>query len=338
MAFHDKDIIILGAGIIGCTIARTLLEKGFNVKLVAKHLPGDEDIWYASNWAGALWHGARDLSANYKYLQTVSYRRFMNDYKMDKTCGVCKVRVQEYFDEYPSDDDLWFRAVNSNYEKLESHYSGNYAFGCEFDSVVIEPPRYLPFLKNQIESLGGQFIRKEIKDIQELYDEFGDSMIFVNASGVGPKYIKGIFDPDSYPNRGQNVLIKTRTDYAVRRAGKEYTYIIPRPMSGVVVLGGVNQPDQTHSEVDESIVKDEIRRAHELAPDIVSEDPEIAGVIVAIRPGRKGTFRLEKQKVGHRYLVHAYGTNGKGYAYSYGIAHDVCSKIEEIERDCCTSV
>jgi len=38
------------AGVIGLQCALSLLEEGFNVTIIAKHIPGDESIEYASPW------------------------------------------------------------------------------------------------------------------------------------------------------------------------------------------------------------------------------------------------------------------------------------------------
>lgn len=44
----------LGAGVSGLTTAISLLRNGYkNVKVIAKHLPGDFSSEYASPWAGA---------------------------------------------------------------------------------------------------------------------------------------------------------------------------------------------------------------------------------------------------------------------------------------------
>ena len=46
-------IIVIGAGVTGITTALLLKQKGYeNVKVVAKHVPGDMDIQYTSPYAG----------------------------------------------------------------------------------------------------------------------------------------------------------------------------------------------------------------------------------------------------------------------------------------------
>lgn len=338
--FQNKEIVILGAGIIGCATARILLQKGFKVVIVGKHLPGDTDIWYASNWAGALWHGGRRLkNDDQRYMQAVSYRHYMSDVRAEPYCGVCVVGVEEFFEEKPDTiEQLWYAGVNGNFRDMDkSKYKGKpFEYGCEYETVTIDPPRYLQFIKHEIEKMGGQFKRKEIFAIQELYSQFPESSVFVNASGVGPKFIEGIYDENCFPNRGQNVLVRTKTDKAFTRNGNEYTYVIPRPLQGVVVCGGVNQENQTHSNLDKEIIEDELRRANILAPDVVSENPDVAGYVIGIRPARKGGYRLEKEKIDdNKYIIHAYGFNGGGYTFAYGAAHFVGRAVEDIEKRLC---
>lgn len=50
----EKKIVVVGAGVAGLTTA-LLLSKNprYELTVVAKHMPGDYDIEYASPWAGA---------------------------------------------------------------------------------------------------------------------------------------------------------------------------------------------------------------------------------------------------------------------------------------------
>lgn len=46
-------IIVIGAGVIGITTALLLKQKGYeDVKIIAKHVPGNMDIQYTSPYAG----------------------------------------------------------------------------------------------------------------------------------------------------------------------------------------------------------------------------------------------------------------------------------------------
>ena len=100
----------------------------------------------------------------------------------------------------------------------------------------------MPWLGKQITKLGGRFVRQRVSSLRELYDMFPESTLFINASGLGSKTLTDVRDYNVYPERGQNVFLKTdacKTFYF--RNGQEYTYVIPRPYSHGVVLGGVKQ-------------------------------------------------------------------------------------------------
>lgn len=83
------------------------------------------------------------------------------------------------------------------------------------------------------------------------------------------------------------------------------------------------------------IARDEIARAHRLAPEIVPEAPseDTLSHIIGIRPSRKGGFRLDSEQIGQRTVVSAYGFGGGGYAFSYGIADEVTRMVTRTERE-----
>ncbi|KAI9713426.1 MAG: hypothetical protein M1820_000808 [Bogoriella megaspora] len=50
----DATITVLGAGVVGLTTALLLAKNPmYKITVLAKHMPGDYDIEYASPWAGA---------------------------------------------------------------------------------------------------------------------------------------------------------------------------------------------------------------------------------------------------------------------------------------------
>ena len=105
----------------------------------------------------------------------------------------------------------------------------------------------MPYIGEKISQLGGQFVRKRVGSLQELYDMYPGSNIFINASGWGSKLLVDVQDEKCFPERGQNVFLDTddhQTMYS--RNGQEYTYIIPRPQSHGLVLGGVKQKDNVY--------------------------------------------------------------------------------------------
>ena len=83
------------------------------------------------------------------------------------------------------------------------------------------------------------------------------------------------------------------------------------------------------------IARDEIARAHRLAPEIVPADPpaDSLSYIVGIRPSREGGFRLDSETIGDRVILSAYGFGGGGYAFSYGVADALKAMVEKAERE-----
>lgn len=113
-----------------------------------------------------------------------------------------------------------------------------------YQTLVIDPTRHMPYLGKQITALGGRFMRQRVESLRELYDMFPNADVFINASGLGSKTLADVQDDRCFPERGQNVFLRTDQCHTLYfRNGSEYTYVIPRPYSHGVVLGGVKQQD-----------------------------------------------------------------------------------------------
>jgi len=111
--FAQRPIVVLGAGIIGCATARQLLQSGFPVVVVAEYLPGDQDITYASAWAGAAWHAAGGINPEQRYIQAVTHRVLLK-MAQNPESGVSIVKAREYLEQKPAPDSaIWGRTVTA---------------------------------------------------------------------------------------------------------------------------------------------------------------------------------------------------------------------------------
>lgn len=125
-----------------------------------------------------------------------------------------------------------------------SEYPSEFHSAWAYQTLVTDPTRHMPYLRQQIEALGGQFLRWRVDSLQQLHEMFPDSCIFINASGLGSQKLADVLDDRCFPERGQNVFLRTDQCHTMYfRNGQEYTYVIPRPQSDGVVLGGVKQQD-----------------------------------------------------------------------------------------------
>ncbi|KAJ9131019.1 D-amino-acid oxidase [Pleurostoma richardsiae] len=319
--FAQQPVVILGAGIIGCATAHGLLSKGYSVMLVGEFLPGDRNIYYASNWAGAAWHAGPNLSSEHKQLQATTYRYLFKMVKDGPESGVCVVDCVEYFREKPGPDSaLWGKNVvgSQNQCRLQLPPGSQYQEAWWSKTLVTDPTKHMPYISGRIGSMGGKFIRHRVASLAELYDMFPQSTVFINASGIGSRELKDVQDMSCFPERG-----------------RDYTYVIPRPYSGGVILGGVKQPHILDEEPDMKIAAEEIARTHALVPEVVPAKPREADLeyIVGIRPQREGGFRIARQDLGERVVISAYGFGGNGFAFSYGVADTVVKMVEQVELE-----
>lgn len=122
--FSQRPVVVLGAGIIGCAAARQLLLNGFPVVLVAEYLPGDQKVDYASAWAGAAWHAAGGISADYRYLQAITHRLLLK-MAQEPGSGVSVVDTREYLEQAPGkNSSAWGRTVVSKVGERASMTDG----------------------------------------------------------------------------------------------------------------------------------------------------------------------------------------------------------------------
>jgi D-amino-acid oxidase len=79
--------------------------------------------------------------------------------------------------------------------------------GVEYETVAVNPAKYLPWLKEKLLAKGVTFIRRKIQRLDDLYEYTGHDGIAVNCTALGSRSILGIEDPHLYPIRGQTVTV-----------------------------------------------------------------------------------------------------------------------------------
>jgi hypothetical protein len=136
-----------------------------------------------------------------------------------------------------------------------------------------------------------------------------------------------------YPIRGQTVLVKGEAASTRTREGDGYTaYCIPRPGSGTTILGGTKEKGNWSEEIDAETTGKILERNRHLVPELLTREDggfEVVSVQCGLRPGRRGGPRMEKEVVGGRRVVHAYGHASGGYQNSIGSARMVVGLVNE---------
>ncbi|RYP75637.1 hypothetical protein DL770_007370 [Monosporascus sp. CRB-9-2] len=346
------NIVVIGAGVSGLTSAYLLSkEKDNAITVVAKHMPGDYDIEYASPWAGAnngnlaeqplgtpdmaRDEAPRNGSAGGRYPYTDRVYRREKDLE--------KLRRGGYSYDGLFTENPWYGPLFDDFRELpKDELPEGIASGCEFSSVCINTALYLPWLLGKCRANGVVFRRGQLKHVSEAaaMSRTGASAdIVINTTGLMASRLGGVMDQSLYPIRGQIVVVRNEAPHMLTTSGtddsdEEIFYIMMRAAGGGTILGGTYQQGQWESQPDPNIAMRIMRRAVEMVPEL-SDGKGVQGLDivrhgVGLRPGRKGGVRIEKEKIGDTWVVHNYGHAGWGYQGSYGCAEGVVELVREI--------
>lgn len=209
-------------------------------------------------------------------------------------------------------------------------------------SVAVNVPQYLRYLQNRARALGVVFVKARIPVSEgfagalaaaERITGKGQAAGFVNATGISARWVCG--DEGVYPIKGQTVLVKGEAEalwtWLGEQAGRS-AYCIPRPGSGMTILGGTKAAGIWEAEVEEDVTERILRECRGLVPELmtgVDGGFEVVSVQCGLRPARVGGARVEGEWVAGRWVVHAYGHAGGGYQNSVGSAREVVGLIGE---------
>jgi glycine/D-amino acid oxidase-like deaminating enzyme len=213
---------------------------------------------------------------------------------------------------------------------------------CRAPSINV--PQYLLYLQARAKTLGVEVIKAHIPteagfenaltQAEATAQSHGPRQkvdLFLNATGLSAAKLCN--DTGMYPIRGQTVLVRGEATATRTRNGDTYVaYCIPRPGSGTTILGGTKEKGIWSEKPDSSTTEKILQRATLLAPELLTGPDggfEVVSVQCGLRPGRHGGPRMEKEVVGGRKVVHAYGHASGGYQNSIGSARLVVNLVNE---------
>lgn len=350
MSNMSQDIIVVGAGVIGLTCAWILSESNYKVKIIAKKFPStfNDDTDYTSPWAGA--HFRPFPSANKGDLKDYSLTRvtFNKMKQLSTDFPESSIKFMKGID-YIEDNEDQYKNLSpgyseglSNFEIIEkSKLPPNVKFGAQYDSWCLNSPLYLQFLERRLKMyFNVDFISTSLVSLEEVSLMFPNSVI-VNCSGMGLCF-NGLYDPDCFKVRGQTLLVRPPKDciynnmtVSYRLADNKYSFVIPRPFDGGIIVGGTRQPGNLKSKPDmddkNELVSNALKRFPELAVNIKGEKKlDIKKINVGFRPMRKGGVRLEREVIKNTKIIHCYGFGSSGFEMSWGAAELVLELIENV--------
>ncbi|UNI24287.1 hypothetical protein JDV02_010045 [Purpureocillium takamizusanense] len=357
-----KHVAVIGAGVLGLTAALELARQGHGVTVLAKDLPGDWTIDYASPKAGAHFRPTAVTNAQEAFENTLmheTYAKLSEICRTESTSGVEFVPAVEYFDAELGPRDLEMFSAWPRFRVLgpsELPQSSTIKAGLTYSAWVLNSPVYLVWLQRRAEAHGAIFFREHLTSVQEAFflaahhnSTQPPPCAVVNASGMG------FADPNCFPSRGQFILISNEYNRTVSHhaADGNATVVIPRPLGGGTVIGGTKEPHNWSPLNSDAAVDEIVRRVSALCPDLLqpiagSLDPtpvlDCQEAYIGRRPMRSGGLRLETEFIdlittGRTGLdtetstlpvIHCYGAGPSGYKISWGAAQRVTEMVNSL--------
>ncbi|KAM3466621.1 hypothetical protein MY5147_001952 [Beauveria neobassiana] len=357
----SNTIVVVGGGVSGITSAYLLSKsKGNTVTLVAKHMPGDYDIEYASPFAGANvlpmnsdansrwerrtwpefeWLCRNVPEAGFHFKNTRVYRKHK-----DLDPATASAPMDPLFNLDP-----WYRHMMPDYRELEaSELPPGQDSGCTFTSVCMNTPMYLAWLVGQCVRNGVVFRRavlSELSEARRLSHTGRPADIIVNATGLGSLKLGGVKDTAMMPARGQVVLVRNDrpsmlVTSSVDDGSGEVFYMMSRAAGGGTIIGGTYDMGNWESQPCPNIAARIMSRAVRLDPELAKgkgvNGLDVVRHAVGLRPYRAGGVRIERETLrddtdgGSVHIVHNYGHAGWGYQGSFGCAERVVELVNEI--------
>ena len=218
---EQKQIAVLGCGVVGLSTARLLQQSGREVTIYAKALPPET----TSNSAGGLW---LPYSVFDSERETPQFReQFLESARFSYT----------YFQQFAGDDYSvqWLPSYAASDEPFRppatasfperypearelqpSEHRFPYRYVRQFRTMLIEPHPYMRALLRDFRLAGGKVVVREFHDAAEIVAL--PEPVVLNCTGLGAKAL--FSDNELLPIKGQ------------------LTYLLPQPEVNYIVLAG----------------------------------------------------------------------------------------------------
>ncbi|KAH7926242.1 nucleotide-binding domain-containing protein [Leucogyrophana mollusca] len=357
-----KEIIVIGAGVVGLTTALRIQEKGgYRVTIVAETFPTDpKSIRYTSHWAGAH-HVSHATDERQRKMDQETFKVLWELSAPGRDTENLFVRHQQT--EYRGDDLSsadWLEFMPDFKYLPENELIVGSRLAYSFSTITMNTPVYLNWLLARFLAQNGSIVRGSLQHIGQVIE--GGASIFTDGKalrpvdavvacvGLGARTLGGIEDKDVYPIRGQTVLLKApwvRFGRTMTAADGTYTYTMPRS-DGTMLVGGTRVPNDWYPlprpEITEDILARALALTPELAPPHTRENHattvnDLLPIVIepgcGLRPGRKGGIRLEAEwfdgPKGRKVpVVFNYGHAGYGFLSSWGSASMALEILEGV--------
>ncbi|HET6531202.1 MAG TPA: FAD-dependent oxidoreductase [Actinoplanes sp.] len=290
-----REVVVVGAGVVGLTTAVRLAEAGHPVRIVAAGF-GDATTSYA---AGATWSPYlvewSDRARAWSFETLDEMRRL----SADPAAGIALVPGTEAAPA-PVGPPEWADRLAGF--AMTTEVPAGFVAGWRFTAPVMHMPTYLSYLRDRARRAGATMEERTV-------DRLDLAPVVVNCTGIGAREL--VPDEQLIPVRGQVVIVANPgiTEWFVGESDPPVYYF---PHGDTVLLGGT----AGHARSDEEI-RD---RCAEIEP--LLRGAPIVERRTGLRPTRPAV-RLEAEHRDDTLVIHNYGHGGAGITLSWGCADAV---------------
>ncbi|KAM9906593.1 hypothetical protein OXX79_001473 [Metschnikowia pulcherrima] len=348
-----SSVIIVGAGVIGLSTALAIAEQGGSrsITVISEHSPelSTYPPEYTSPWAGAHF---RPFPSKDEYelkdypLTRITFSKFKQLARDHPESSIQFVKGVEYFEapdaKYQAVAEGWSNGIDNFRVLKQNEIPKNCVLGAEYDTFVVNAPLYLQFLFRRLKfHYDVKFVSAKLKSLKEAANFSPEKKsVIINCTGQGLQWDGG-YDASSFPIRGQTLLVNPpkhpeNFNSTVTHQSQDglWTFYIPRPLDGGVILGGTKQPHDTFAGVRDEDTEALIQRGARLFPHLMRTNAngekyfEIVRVNVGFRPARIGGVNVSESFHDGYKVIHGYGCGGSGYEFSWGVASKIVQFLE----------
>jgi D-amino-acid oxidase len=302
-------VLVIGAGVVGLSVAVRLAEAGQEVNVVARELPAET----TSAVAAALWYPylVEPVDRVLPWARR-SYAEFAELARSDPEAGV-RMRLGTELLRTRQPDPWWAEAV-PDLVRLDD-VPAPYRDGWCFTAPVVEMPVYLDWLTRRLRASGGTLTRMALPSLPT------HAELVVNCSGLGAVGLAR--DSRMRPVRGQVLLVQQVGIDTWSLDPEGLTYVVPRTHD--IVLGGTDAAGEWDRRPDPEVASAILARATALVPEL--SEAAVLGHRVGLRPARPAVRLEAEQLAGGGTVIHCYGHGGAGVTVSWGCAEAVAELV-----------
>ncbi|MEU7831255.1 FAD-dependent oxidoreductase [Nonomuraea sp. NPDC049129] len=230
----EREVAVLGAGVMGMTAATLLLDLGLNVTIYSDRKPVDTTSYKAGGqWAVSI----LEYSKEFTKVQELQYI-IRTAYTMFKACIGKDFGVSEC-DNYSVNATSGIEVVHDLVPGLLPQreylqrlpFEGHNTSGYRYRTLLVEPPIFIPRLERDLRARGVTFVNRRFINSADVLTSLTQKVI-INCTGLGAKELWN--DSEMLSLRGQLAMLRPQVnlEYLYGQNG----YLFPR--NDHVVIGG----------------------------------------------------------------------------------------------------